>query len=289
MTIKTSVHAEAGLHRKLVLFAVQLEGYLAHFPNCHKYTITQGIRQAFLDVYNLVTEAQKRYHKKTQRWLMYHIGSPRSLIPLYIFQGVTPSFLASCVAVYLTPSCSIQTWLRRLFCCVKWSTHRQFSGEYGPVTSSRSSVSPSGLSFAHEINPSNVRQASQTNTPFAPYDANCLSVGLWHRLIMCRQRLYLSLCAEKTQPLTRSFAARFAVSLRMHPQELVSPFCSKYDAAVFSVPQSHRQSHIARPFVSFSDLFNTVNLLNFLPARSMSFTFPPLSFSFPQSNSNPTN
>ena len=59
------MHAEAGLHRKLVLFAVQLEGYLAHFPNCHKYTLTQGIRQAFLDVYNLVTEAQKRYQKKT--------------------------------------------------------------------------------------------------------------------------------------------------------------------------------------------------------------------------------
>lgn len=49
----TSIHAEAGLHRKLVLFAVQLEGYLAHFPNCHKYTLTQGIRQAFVDVYNL--------------------------------------------------------------------------------------------------------------------------------------------------------------------------------------------------------------------------------------------
>lgn len=61
----TSIHAEAGLHRKLVLFAVQLEGYLAHFPNCHKYTLTQSIRAAFLDVYNLVTEAQKRYQKKT--------------------------------------------------------------------------------------------------------------------------------------------------------------------------------------------------------------------------------
>lgn len=59
-----SIHSEAGLHRKLVLFAVQLEGYLAHFPNCHKYTLTQGIRQAYVDVYNLVTEAQKRYHKK---------------------------------------------------------------------------------------------------------------------------------------------------------------------------------------------------------------------------------
>lgn len=53
------------MHRKLVLFAAQLEGYLAHFPGCHKYTLTQGIRQAYLDVYNLVTECQKRYFKKT--------------------------------------------------------------------------------------------------------------------------------------------------------------------------------------------------------------------------------
>jgi hypothetical protein len=59
------MHAEAKMNRKLVLFAQQLEGYLAHFPSCHKYALTQGIRQAYLDVYNLVTEAQKRYHKKT--------------------------------------------------------------------------------------------------------------------------------------------------------------------------------------------------------------------------------
>ena len=61
----TPMHAEASLHRKLILFAAQLEGYLAHFPNHHKYVLTQGIRQAYLDIYNLVTEAQKRYHKKT--------------------------------------------------------------------------------------------------------------------------------------------------------------------------------------------------------------------------------
>ena len=63
-TTSKSIHSEASLHRKIVLFGVQLEGYLAHFPNCHKYTLTQGIRQAYVDVYNLVTEAQKRYHKK---------------------------------------------------------------------------------------------------------------------------------------------------------------------------------------------------------------------------------
>lgn len=65
MTQTTSIHAEAGLHRKLVLFASQLETYLAHFPNCHKFALTQQIRLAFIDVFNLVTEAQKRYHKKT--------------------------------------------------------------------------------------------------------------------------------------------------------------------------------------------------------------------------------
>lgn len=64
VTTSKSIHSEASLHRKMVLFGVQLEGYLAHFPNCHKYTLTQGIRQAYVDVYNLVTEAQKRYHKK---------------------------------------------------------------------------------------------------------------------------------------------------------------------------------------------------------------------------------
>ena len=33
------------MHRKLVLFAAQLEGYLAHFPNCHKYTLNPPERQ----------------------------------------------------------------------------------------------------------------------------------------------------------------------------------------------------------------------------------------------------
>lgn len=32
-----SIHAQAGLHRKLVLFGAQLELYLAHFPSHHKY------------------------------------------------------------------------------------------------------------------------------------------------------------------------------------------------------------------------------------------------------------
>lgn len=60
-----SIHAQAGLHRKLVLFGAQLELYLAHFPSHHKYVMAQQLRQAYVDVYNLVTEAQKRFHKRT--------------------------------------------------------------------------------------------------------------------------------------------------------------------------------------------------------------------------------
>lgn len=64
-TTPSSMHAEAALNRRLVLFGAQLEVYLAHFPNCHKYALSQAMRQAFVDVYCLVVEAQKRYHKKT--------------------------------------------------------------------------------------------------------------------------------------------------------------------------------------------------------------------------------
>jgi len=60
-----SIHAQAGLHRKLVLFGAQLELYLAHFPSHHKFVMAQQLRQAYVDVYNLVTEAQKRFHKRT--------------------------------------------------------------------------------------------------------------------------------------------------------------------------------------------------------------------------------
>jgi hypothetical protein len=64
-TTPSSMHSEAALNRRLVLFAGQLETYIAHVPNCHKYALTQTIRQTFVDVYCLTVEAQKRYHKKT--------------------------------------------------------------------------------------------------------------------------------------------------------------------------------------------------------------------------------
>lgn len=65
MTTQKPRHAESKLHRKLVLFGVALEVRLQHFPACHKYALTQELRRGYVDVYNLVTEAQKRWHKKT--------------------------------------------------------------------------------------------------------------------------------------------------------------------------------------------------------------------------------
>jgi hypothetical protein len=39
--------------------------YLNHFPRHEKYALAQEIRSAAYDVYAMIQEAQKRYHKKT--------------------------------------------------------------------------------------------------------------------------------------------------------------------------------------------------------------------------------
>ena len=60
-----SIHSEAELHRKYVAFAKLLNIYLNHFPKHEKYALSQRIRDTAYEVYDLITEAQKRYHKKT--------------------------------------------------------------------------------------------------------------------------------------------------------------------------------------------------------------------------------
>jgi four helix bundle protein len=59
------MHAEAELNRKFVETAKLMNVYLNHFPRHEKYALSQQIRQAAYDVYALIVEAQKRYHKKT--------------------------------------------------------------------------------------------------------------------------------------------------------------------------------------------------------------------------------
>ena len=60
-----SIHSEAGLNRRFVEFAALMNVCLNHFPRHEKYALSQHIRVAAYDVYALIVEAQKRYHKKT--------------------------------------------------------------------------------------------------------------------------------------------------------------------------------------------------------------------------------
>lgn len=61
----SSPHAEARLDRKFVEFAKLMNTYLQHFPRSEKYALALQIRNAAYDVYGLIVECQKRYHKKT--------------------------------------------------------------------------------------------------------------------------------------------------------------------------------------------------------------------------------
>lgn len=59
------IHSEAELNCKFCEFAKQMNIYLNHFPKHEKHGLAQYIRQAAYDVYGMIIEGQKRYHKKT--------------------------------------------------------------------------------------------------------------------------------------------------------------------------------------------------------------------------------
>lgn len=58
-------HSEAQLDRKFIAFIKLMNIYLNHFPTHEKYGLSLEIRRAAYDVYALIVECQKRYHKKT--------------------------------------------------------------------------------------------------------------------------------------------------------------------------------------------------------------------------------
>lgn len=64
------LHSEAQLNQRFVEFAKLMNTYLAHFPKAEKYGLAQAIRVAAYDVYGLIVECQKRYHKKTTLTLL---------------------------------------------------------------------------------------------------------------------------------------------------------------------------------------------------------------------------
>ncbi len=59
------IHSEAALNRKFVEFMKLLNIYLNHFPKHEKYALSNTIRNTAYELYGLIVEGQKRYHKKT--------------------------------------------------------------------------------------------------------------------------------------------------------------------------------------------------------------------------------
>ena len=59
------IHSEAVLNRKYMEMIKLLNIYLNHFPRYEKYALSSNIRNTAYEVYDLITECQKRYFKKT--------------------------------------------------------------------------------------------------------------------------------------------------------------------------------------------------------------------------------
>jgi len=59
------IHSEAGLNRKFMEFIKLLNIYLNHFPRHEKYALSNRIRNTAYEVYDFISESQKRYFKKT--------------------------------------------------------------------------------------------------------------------------------------------------------------------------------------------------------------------------------
>ncbi len=60
-----ATHDEARLDHRMIGLIKQINLYLNHFPKHEKYGLSLQIRTAAYDVYGLIVECQKRYHRKT--------------------------------------------------------------------------------------------------------------------------------------------------------------------------------------------------------------------------------
>jgi four helix bundle protein len=58
-------NSEAELNRKFIEFAKLMNVYLNHFPKHEKYALANRIRNTAYEIYDLISEGQKRYLKKT--------------------------------------------------------------------------------------------------------------------------------------------------------------------------------------------------------------------------------
>lgn len=60
-----SIHGETQLNRKFLEMAKLLNVYLNHFPRHEKFALSNRIRNTAYEIYDCITESQKRYLKKT--------------------------------------------------------------------------------------------------------------------------------------------------------------------------------------------------------------------------------
>ena len=58
-------HSEPILNRKFMEFAKLLNIYVNHFPKYERYSLSNRLRNTAYEVYDLITESQKRYYKKS--------------------------------------------------------------------------------------------------------------------------------------------------------------------------------------------------------------------------------
>lgn len=60
-----ALHSEATMDRRFIEMVRLLNTYLNHFPKHEKYGLALEIRRTAYSLYGFITEAQKRYQKKT--------------------------------------------------------------------------------------------------------------------------------------------------------------------------------------------------------------------------------
>ncbi len=75
--------SEPLLNRKFIEMVKLLNVYLNHFPKHEKYALSQLIRNTAYELYDLVSEGQKRYQKKTTLTLL-DITHERLRMQLYL-------------------------------------------------------------------------------------------------------------------------------------------------------------------------------------------------------------
>lgn len=59
------IDSESILNRRYIEMVKLLNIYLNHFPKHEKYALSNRIRNTSYELYDLITECQKRYYKKT--------------------------------------------------------------------------------------------------------------------------------------------------------------------------------------------------------------------------------